>query len=156
MFSTLPNANFNFWVKIILSSANALNLDESKILSFSKELRDHCADTTQLLYPFLNTPSWDRPKFKEAADDKWNVAIKGFYDTDCIENIVEKGDIAHLSNFTFFHNVFLKLFFFNVLKWVFVEERIKSTQYNLHLNTTCWKRPFLLLPMGGLWIQVLL
>ena len=28
--------------------------------------------------PFTNTPFWDRPKFKEAADDNWNVAIKGF------------------------------------------------------------------------------
>ena len=28
-------------------------------------------------------------------DDNWNVAIKGFLDTDCIENIVEKGEIAH-------------------------------------------------------------
>ena len=38
--------------------------------------------------------------------------VKGFQDADCIENtcIVEKGKIAHLSNFTFFHNVFLKLF----------------------------------------------
>ena len=28
--------------------------------------------------PFPNTPFWDCPKFKEAADDNWNVAIKGF------------------------------------------------------------------------------
>ena len=26
--------------------------------------------------PFPSTPFWDRPKFKEAADDNWNVAIK--------------------------------------------------------------------------------
>ena len=31
-----------------------------------------------------------------------------------------------LSNFTFVHNVFLKLFFFNVLKSVYMEERVKS------------------------------
>ena len=30
------------------------------------------------LNPFPNTPFWDRPKFKEAADDDWNVAIKEF------------------------------------------------------------------------------
>ena len=29
-------------------------------------------------YLFPNTPFWNRPKFKEAADDNWNVAIKGF------------------------------------------------------------------------------
>ena len=45
--------------------------------------------------PFPNAPSWDRPKFKQAADDNWNLAIKGLLDTGCIENIVEKGEIAH-------------------------------------------------------------
>ena len=39
MFSTLPNTNFDFLVKIILSSANDMNLDCSKILSFGKELK---------------------------------------------------------------------------------------------------------------------
>ena len=28
--------------------------------------------------PFPNTPFLGRSKFKEAADDNWNVAIKGF------------------------------------------------------------------------------
>ena len=32
----------------------------------------------QNINPFPNTPFWDHPKFKEAADDNWNVAIKGF------------------------------------------------------------------------------
>ena len=27
------------------------------------------------------------------------MAIKGFQDTDCIENIVEKGEIAHVEQF---------------------------------------------------------
>ena len=38
MFSALPGTNFNFWVTIILSSANFLNLDYFQILSFGKEL----------------------------------------------------------------------------------------------------------------------
>ena len=38
MFSTLPIIDFNFWVTFILSSACALNLDESKILSFGKDV----------------------------------------------------------------------------------------------------------------------
>ena len=38
MFSAHPNTNFNFWITFILSSANAFNLDYSKILSFGKEL----------------------------------------------------------------------------------------------------------------------
>ena len=28
--------------------------------------------------PFPNTPFWDGPKFKEASNDNWNVAIKEF------------------------------------------------------------------------------
>ena len=59
---------------------------------------------------FPNTPFWDCPKFKKAADNNWNVAIKGFLDTDCIEN-VGKGKLLILSIFTLFHNVFLKVFF---------------------------------------------
>ena len=46
----------------------------------------------------------------EAVDNNWNMADIGFLDTDYIEKIVEKGEIAH-----FFHNVFLS-FFFNVLE----------------------------------------
>ena len=38
MFSTLPRKNFNLPVTFILSSANAFNLDQSKNLSFGKEL----------------------------------------------------------------------------------------------------------------------
>ena len=38
MFSTLTITNFNFSVSFILSTANAFNLDQSKILSFGKEL----------------------------------------------------------------------------------------------------------------------
>ena len=60
--------------------------------------------------PFPNTPLWDRPKFKEAADDNLNVAIKGFQDTDCIENIVEKGKIAHFEQFHLFLQIFPKGF----------------------------------------------
>ena len=40
MFSSLPNPNLDFSFTFILLSANALNLDQSKILSFGKELRD--------------------------------------------------------------------------------------------------------------------
>ena len=41
-------------------------------------------------------------KFKENADNNWYVAIKGFQDTDCIENIVENSEIAHFEQFHFF------------------------------------------------------
>ena len=41
MFSTLPKTNFNFSVAFNLSSANAFNLDQSKILLCGKELREN-------------------------------------------------------------------------------------------------------------------
>ena len=62
------------------------------------------------LNPYPNTPFRDRPKFKEAADNNWNVAIKGFQDTNCIENIVEKGEIAHFEQFHLFPQCFPKAF----------------------------------------------
>ena len=43
-----------------------------------------------------------RPSQTQAADDNLNLAIKGFQDTDCIENIVEKGEIGHYEQFHIF------------------------------------------------------
>ena len=82
---------------------------------------------------FPNTPCWDRPKLKEAADNNQNVAIKGFKDLDCIENIVKKGEIAHFEQFHLFPQCFPKAFFFIVIKWVYMEERfnIKAASYSL-------------------------
>ena len=39
MFSTFPKTNFNFWVAIILLSANVFNLDTSKNLLFDKRVK---------------------------------------------------------------------------------------------------------------------
>ena len=75
-----------------------------------------------LLNPFPGTPFWDRPIFKEATDDNWNVAIK---DRNCIENIMEKGEIAHFEQFHLFPQCFPKAFFFNALKCVYMEESVK-------------------------------
>ena len=41
MFSTVPKTNFKFLVTFILLSANAFNLDRSKILSVGKELGNY-------------------------------------------------------------------------------------------------------------------
>ena len=68
--------------------------------------------------PFPNTAFWDSPK--EAANDNWNVAIKGFQDTDSIENIVEKGEIAHFEQFHLFPQCFPNTFISNALKWVYI------------------------------------
>ena len=40
------------------------------------------------------------------------MAIKGLQDTDCTENIVEKGEIAHFEQFHLFPLCFTKAFFF--------------------------------------------
>ena len=61
---------------------------------------------TTCINPFPHTPFWDRLKLKEAAEDNWHMAIERFYDTDCIENIVETGKIAHFEQFQLF-NAFL-------------------------------------------------
>ena len=38
VFSTLSKSDFNIWVGLVLSSANALYLDGSRILAFGKDL----------------------------------------------------------------------------------------------------------------------
>ena len=40
-------------------------------------IEHHSLGSSEMFNPLPNTPFWDRPKFKEAADDNWNVAIKG-------------------------------------------------------------------------------
>ena len=54
MFSTLPNLNFNISLTFILSSANAFNLDQSKILSFGKGINDLYVYKS---YKFINSIS---------------------------------------------------------------------------------------------------
>ena len=50
MYSIRPIIGFDFFAKCILSAANALNMDQSKILSFGKGLNAvhgqylHCSD----------------------------------------------------------------------------------------------------------------
>ena len=55
------------WVKFPVI-CTCFQFVKSKILSCGK----------WLINPFPIMPFWDHPEFKEAADDKWNVAIKGF------------------------------------------------------------------------------
>ena len=46
---------------------------------------------------FPNTPFWDRPKFKDAADDNWNVAINPLPDDKILYKKIEK-----LSDYIYF------------------------------------------------------
>ena len=56
------------------------------------------------------------------------MAIKVFLDTDCTENIVEKGEIAHFEQFHLLPQCFPNVFFsFNVLERVFMEERVNAS-----------------------------
>ena len=45
--SQIHKTNFNFSVTLILSSANAFNLDQPKILSFGKEIKGSCRVTKE-------------------------------------------------------------------------------------------------------------
>ena len=49
MCFSIPNTNFNFLFRIILLSANALNLDKPEILSFGKELSVCCRGNSTFL-----------------------------------------------------------------------------------------------------------
>ena len=44
------------------------------------------------------------------------MGYKGFYDTDCIENIMEKGETVHFEQFHLFPQCLPTAFFFKVLK----------------------------------------
>ena len=70
---------------------------------------------SSLYNPFPNIPFWDRPKFKEAADDNWNVAINPLPHNSTFwrardiwlwKTLWEKEKLLVTSNFFFFHNVF--------------------------------------------------
>ena len=64
MLSTIPWTNLKFSVTIILSSANALNLDQSKILSFGTELNSYKTITSItdicLIFSLQVNPGFDR------------------------------------------------------------------------------------------------
>ena len=77
---------------------------------------------------FPNAPFWGSSKCEEAADNNGNVVIQGFQDTDCIEDIVKIGKIAHIEQFHLFPQCFSKAFFFYVLKRVYMEESVNSTK----------------------------
>ena len=52
--------------------------------------------------------------------------MKGLQDAPCTENIVEQGEITHFEQFHLFPQCFPKVFFFSVLNWVYMDEKVKS------------------------------
>ena len=75
MFSTFPKTKFKFWVLFILLSARASNLDQSRILSFGKELLED-----KVLCFKLETFANDKFKFAQGIisvfDNKWGEKRK--------------------------------------------------------------------------------
>ena len=61
------------------------------------------------LNPFPCDKILDQTKLKAFADDKLNVTKIVISVFDRVENIVEKGEIACTSNYSFSHNVFKRL-----------------------------------------------
>ena len=61
--------------------------------------------TIKMLFPFPHNKFLDPTKLKGFANDKLNVTKKIISVFDRVENIVEKGEIACTSNFSFSHNV---------------------------------------------------
>ena len=61
--------------------------------------------------PFPEDKILDQTKLKAFADDKLNVTKMIISAFDRVENIVGKGEIACISNFSFSHIVFKRLLF---------------------------------------------
>ena len=89
VFSTLPKTNFNFSVIFILSSAIALKLDQSRNLSFGKELNMNHGLKEGGLNPFPYKP--------------WFLRVCS---TSALKTLRKKEKLLIMSNFSFSHSVF--------------------------------------------------
>ena len=88
VFSIPPKTNFNF----LLSSANAFNLNQHKILLFSRVLINYVP----------NAKTFDWSKLKAFADDRLNVTQNVKVVFHRIENIVGKEENAGYQHFLLF------------------------------------------------------
>ena len=91
-----------------MSSANALDLDQSKNLLFGKELTVYNKFTIWHFNSLPKNKILDVTKLKAFADEKLNVAIKTISLFDRVENTVEKGGNAGYQHFLFFPQCFPK------------------------------------------------
>ena len=69
-----------------------------------------------LINPFPHNRILDQTQLKAFADDKLNVTKMIIFVCDRLENIVGRGEIACISNFSFSHYVLKKLFSLTLLK----------------------------------------
>ena len=98
MFSILPRENFDVWVTFILSSAKALNLSKSEILTFGKGITQlfklsEKVNVSQILESY---------KLIELADDNFRFNENGEKFYKRIDNTKGKGEIAHSEQFLLF------------------------------------------------------
>ena len=91
----------------MLLSANAFNLDESKILLYGKELMKL---KYRLIYinPFPNDKILDSSKVKDFADDNIFIDEDGRKFSKTVENTVRKAKIARDEQFLLFPQCFQK------------------------------------------------
>ena len=88
--------------------------------------------------PFPITSFLDCPDSKDAADDNWNVAIKGFLDRDCIENIVEKDEIAHFEQIHLYPQCFPKALFLMCWNEYIWREGLKNAISTFKIKRLGW------------------
>ena len=112
MFSTLPKP-YNFSFSFILLSANSFNLDQSKILSFGKELTRY--QTTN--FRLFQIGRFCRRQFAEENGRKLFKVV---------EDIVGKGEIARYMQFLLFPQCSQKACFPGASKDVIVWEWVKQ------------------------------
>ena len=113
MLSTLPKTNLNSIATFILSSANALNLNHSKNLSFGKELTHY--QTTN--FRLSQTERFCRRQFQTSR--KWQKL------SNWVENTVGKGEIFRYEQFLLFPRCFQKASLAGASKGVIMWEWVK-------------------------------
>ena len=119
MISTVPSTNFNFSLTFVLLAASTLNLGDSKILLFGKELiYNTCICTCSYfcyinqnvcLFHYLFTEQYIFGLvqiLKACADDKISVNEKLKFVLWRVENIVGKGENAGYQHFLLFPQCF--------------------------------------------------
>ena len=139
MFSNLPEIKFKSWVICILSFActSTLNLDQSKILLFCKEL------TLYQRAVFL-----EGAKFNAFANSRLNVNKMKISVLDMVENIAGKEENADYQQTLLFPQCFQKSSLPGLLKVNTVSYRVNLTLYQttnstLFQTTRICRWPFL-------------
>ena len=124
MFFTLSKTNFSFSARFILSSASAFNLDQSKILSFGKELRHTLISSRSIALEYYVM----REFFNSFPNKRWFLCVNctsptstGFYVSTVQVPLWENQKLLVTSNFSFFYGVF---YLFGEFSAIFIKSEI--------------------------------